>query len=143
MGSARGDQERTLSDSKPSQDHPQSNREFAFDSSGQSTSESPSLKTPSRRSRRDLERAFEEACLQRLEDGATATQAIAHYERITRLGLEVRTARLLMLVVLAIVVIQAAVLIVSPVFFSLNLLIGLLGLLIRRALSGRSTAGRG
>jgi len=40
---------------------------------------------------------------------------------------------MLMLVVLAIIVIQAAVLIVSPLFFSLNLLIGLLGLLTRRA----------
>lgn len=68
-----------------------------------------------------------------MEDGGAAAQTIALYERITRLGLEVRTARLLMLVVLAIIVIQTAVLIVSPVFFSFNLLIGLLGLLIRRA----------
>lgn len=67
-----------------------------------------------------------------MEDGATAEQGIRHYERITRLGIEVRTARLVMLVVLAIIVIQAALLIVNPVFFSLNLLIGLVGLVVRR-----------
>jgi Flp pilus assembly protein TadB len=51
---------------------------------------------------------------------------------VTRLGIEVRTTRMLMLVILAAIVIEVAVLIVSPLFFSLNLLIVCVGVLTRR-----------
>jgi hypothetical protein len=71
-----------------------------------------------------------------------AEQAVALYERITWLGLEVRTAQLVRLGVLAVIAIQAAILFVSPVFFSFNLLIGLLGLLARRARKPDKEPGR-
>lgn len=48
---------------------------------------------------------------------------------MTRLGLEVTKTQMLMLMALAAIAFSAAVLIVSPVLFSLNLLFGCIGLL--------------
>jgi hypothetical protein len=88
-----------------------------------------------------VERAFEEACLRELEAAAGSTEATSHpaeqavalYERITRLGLEKTTVQMLRWVILAAIVILAVNLLVSPLSFSLNLLLTCIGLLTARA----------
>jgi hypothetical protein len=139
-----------LPDSKPPQDPSHSTRDDASNGSRPPTSEL--IPEPRRKkSRRELERAFEEACLSELEAAvskpraetteneagpegqhAAAEQAVGLYERIRRQGLEMTTARMLMLVIAAAIVIQAVAFIISPFFFILNLLVACIGLLTAR-----------
>lgn len=131
-----------MPDPNPPQNDQQPTRDPASNGSRPPTPE-PSKRR--KKSRRDLERGFEEALLQQLKAGGSRREGetelvVSQYERITRLGIEVRTSWMLMLALLVVLAIELTLLFVSPLFFSVNLLIACVGLLAKQRRRSRPEA---